>query len=92
MFSKPFTLVQAVNLKSLLRLLIAAFPLISTIFSNVGYVKVFPCKAVMPELLHKSVSYLSEAELGVKPTVLQSSDTEENHLSPSLLGRKFAYL
>ena len=36
-FLKPFTVVEAVNLKSLLRLPMAAFWQMRTIFSNLGY-------------------------------------------------------
>ena len=84
-FFKPFTVVKAVNLKSLLRLPMAAFRQMHTIFSNLGYMKLFPSEAKIRELLNTSVSYLREAELSVKETLLQPSGTEKKMLSVPVL-------
>ena len=69
-FPKPFTVVQAVNLKSLLSLPMTALRRMCTIFSILGYVKLFPFEAKMRELPKILVSYLREAELSVKATRL----------------------
>ena len=84
-FLKPFTVVEAVNLKSLLRLPMAAFRQMRAIFSNLGYVKLFPSETKIRELLNTSVSYLREAELSVKETLLQSSGTEKKMVSVPVL-------
>ena len=84
-FLKPITVVEAVNLKSLLRLPMAAFWRMRTIFSNLGYVKLFPSETKIRELLNTSVSYLREAELSVKETLLQSSGTEKKMVSVPVL-------
>ena len=92
-FLKPFTAVVAVNLKSLLRLPMAAFRRMRTIFSNLGYVKLFPSEAKTRELLNTSASYLCEAELSVKETLLHSSGIEKKMVSiPVFWGRKFTCL
>ena len=84
-FFKPFTVVQAVNLKSLLRLGMTAFWYMCTIFSNLGYVKLYHSEAKRRELLNKSVYYCYKAELSVKASFLQR---KENALSPSFVGIK----
>ena len=63
----------------------AAFRPMRTIFSNLGYVKLFPSEAKIRELLNTSVSYLCEAKLSVKETFLQSSDTEKKTISVPIL-------
>ena len=84
-FLKSCTVVEAVNLKSLLRLPTVAFQQMCTIFSNLGYVKLFPSETKIRELLNTSVSYLREAKLSVKETLLQSSDTEKKMFSVPVL-------
>ena len=76
-FFKPFTTVEVVNLKSLLRFPMATFRRMHTIFSNLGYVKLFPSEAKIRKLLNTSASYLREAKFSAKETLLQSSGTEK---------------
>ena len=85
-FFKPFTVVQAVNLKSLLRLGMTAFWHMCTIFLNLGYVKLYPSEAKRRELLNTSVYYRYKAKLNVKATFFQRKG---NALSPNFVGRKF---
>ena len=67
---KPSTVVEAVNLKRLLCLPMAAFRWMRTIFSNLHSAKLFSFEAKKRELLNASVSYLHEAELSLKKTLL----------------------
>ena len=52
-----------------------------TIVSNLGYEKLFPSDTKISELRNTSASYLCEAELSVKETLLQSSGTEKKMVS-----------
>ena len=84
-FLKPFTVVEAVNLKSLLHLPMAAFRRMRTIFSNLGYVKLFPSETKIQELTNTLVSSLCKAEMSVKETFLQSSGTKKKMVSVPVL-------
>ena len=52
-----------------------------TIISNLGYVELFPSDTKIREVWNTSASYLREAELSVKETLLQSSGTEKKMVS-----------
>ena len=68
-----------------MRLRVRAFRHMCTIFSNLGFVKLYPSEAKMKQLLNTSVSYLREAKLSVKVTFLQSSGTEKKMVSVPVL-------
>ena len=55
-FVKPLTVVEAVDLKNLLHLPVAAFCRMHTIFLNLGYVRLFPSELKMSQLLNTSIS------------------------------------
>ena len=76
------------NLKSLLRLPMATFRRMHTIFSNLGYVKLFPSEAKIRKLLNTSASYLCEAKFSAKETLLQSSGTEKKMVLVPALWQK----
>ena len=52
-----------------------------TIVSNLGYVELFPSDTNIRELRNTSASYLCEAKLSVKETLLQASGTEKKMVS-----------
>ena len=84
-FVKPLTIVQAVNLKNLLHLPMAAFCRMHIIFLNLGYARLFPSELKMRQLLNTSVSHLHEAEMSVENMILQASGSDTNMIHAPVL-------
>ena len=87
-FVKPLTVVQAVDLKNLLRLPMAAFRRLRTIFLNLGYVRLFPSESKMRQLLNTPVSHLHEAEMSVESMILQASGSDKKVIYAPVLRMK----
>ena len=68
-FVRPVTVVQAVNLKSLLHLLMTPVRLMHVIFLSFGYVRLFPSELKMKQVLNISVSHLHEAEMSAESMI-----------------------
>ena len=84
-FVKPLTVVQAVDLKNLLHLPMAAFCCMHTTFLNLGYVRLFPSELKMRQLLNTSVSHLPEAEMSVESMILQASGSDKKMIHAPVL-------
>ena len=87
-FVKPLTVVQAVDLKNLLRLPMAAFRRLRTIFLNLGYVRLFPSESKMRQLLNTPVSHLHEAKMSVESMILQASGSDKKVIYAPVLRMK----
>ena len=70
-FVKPLTVVQAINLKSLLCLYMAFFVrCIPSFWVGLGYLKPFRSELKMKQLLNTSVTYLHKAEMSAESKIL----------------------
>ena len=87
-FVKPLTVVRAVDLKNLLRLPMAAFRRMRTIFLNLGYVRLFPSELKMRQLPNTSVSHLHEAEVSVESMISQTSGSDKKTIHALILRTK----
>ena len=87
-FVKPLTVVQAVDLKNLLHLPMAAFCCMHTTFLNLGYVRLFPSELKMRQLLNTPVSHLHEAEMSVESMILQASGSDKKVIYAPVLRMK----
>ena len=87
-FVKPLTVVQAVDLKNLLHLHMAAFRRMRTIFLNLGSVRLFPSESKMRQLFNTSVSHLHEAEVSVESMILQASGSDKKTIHAPVLRAK----
>lgn len=87
-FVKPLTVVQAINLKSLLCLYMASFCQMYTIFLGLGYLKPFRSELKMKQLLNTSVTYLHEAEMSAESKILQVPGSDEKMIYAPVLQPK----
>ena len=84
-FVKPLTVVRAVDLKNLLRLPMAAFRRMCTIFLNLGYVRLFRSGLKIRQWLNTSFSHLLEAEMSVERMILQASGSDKKMIYAPVL-------
>ena len=87
-FVKPLTVAQAIDLKNLLHLLMAAFRCMRTIFLNLDYVRLFHSELKMRQLLTSPVSHLHETEMSVESMILQGSGSDKKMIHAPVLREK----